>query len=524
MPQTFVDNRYTRGDLLGSGGMAEVYLAHDEVLDRDVALKVLKEQYAENEEFVKRFRHEARSAASLNHPNIVSIYDRGLSEDGADYIAMEYVPGGTLKDRISRDGVLDPGAAVGIAQQIVNGLSVAHENGVIHRDIKPQNILLTEAGYPKVNDFGIARAATATTTTSHPNFVLGTVGYISPEQAMGKPVDPRSDLYSLGVVLYEMLTGTLPYRGEDPASIAFKHVHEPPRSPQETNPNVPEPLDALTLKLLAKEPENRYANAAELADDLEQVRSGLSPLAMVTERMTIGEDTASLFSNGEKRMLVQPSATAPIMQVFQSGKRRRGWLFRALAMLLFSVILLGGLAWAVMQDYSAPAMPSSEDASTGDEAAPSTVQVPELYYASEAESTLTEAGLKLGNRSEASDDTVPVGVVVEQDPTAETTVEEDTAVDIVVSTGPKQVPTPVQPALTSVGAGSQQASATQASSTAAGPKQTPATVRAVPTGVNSSSQKAPTAQTSSNTSQITSTSSVHNNKVQKGQEKKKKKK
>src|ERR671920_2231172 len=196
VPQTILDNRYTRGELLGRGGMAEVYLAHDEVLDRDVALKVLTEKHAENEEFVERFRREARSAAFLNHPNIVSVYDQGRSEDGTYYIAMEYVPGGTLKDRVLGEGALDPGAATEFASQIAQALGHAHERGVIHRDIKCPNILLTQAGYAKVADFGIARAATATTTGSQAHPILGTPGYMSPEQATGKPVGPRSDLYS----------------------------------------------------------------------------------------------------------------------------------------------------------------------------------------------------------------------------------------------------------------------------------------------------------------------------------------
>src|SRR5215212_2132161 len=222
MPQTLLDNRYARGEPLGRGGMAEVYLAHDEVLDRDVALKVLREKYAKNEEFVERFRREARSAASLNHPNIVPVYDRGRCEDGMYYIAMEYVPGGTLKDRILGDGPLNLNAAIELGSQIARALGYAHEHGVIHRDVKPHNVLLTDTGYAKVTDFGIAKAATATTTTSSSGLVLGTAGYISPEQATGKPVDPRSDLYSLGVVLYEMLTGTLPNHSEDLANACFK--------------------------------------------------------------------------------------------------------------------------------------------------------------------------------------------------------------------------------------------------------------------------------------------------------------
>jgi len=533
MPQTLLDNRYTRGELLGSGGMADVYLAHDEVLDRDVALKVLTEQYARNEEAVERFRREARSAAFLNYPNIVSIYDQGCSEDGTYYIAMEYIPGGTLKEHILGEGSLDPDTATELCLQVARALGHAHERGVIHRDIKSRNILLTKAGYAKVADFGIARAATATTTTSRSRLVLGTPGYISPEQAMGKPAGPQSDLYSLGVVLYEMLTGTLPYDGESPVSLALKHVDEPPRSLREANPDVPESLDALTAKLLAKDPQDRYASAAELADDLERIRSGLPSLVVDAEKTTKELVTAPLLSTGEKRtmgMTLRPPAASP-MEVFKGGRTRGGRLIRTLATLLFSMILLGALVWVLMGDYSALETSGSEDpVGAQEEAAPSSGQeeVPELYYASEVEDALADAGLELGTRNEASSDTVPAGIVIEQDPAAGSTVEEGTAVDIVVSTGPKQVPTPLRAAPANVGAGSPQAPATQAASSAADPKRAPATKQAapqaVPIGVNADpQQEGPAAQTASISTQTTSaSSSVTDKTVQKGKKKKKK--
>jgi hypothetical protein len=277
LEQTVVGGRYTLHGTLGSGGMGEVFLAHDEVLERDVALKILKEQYAENEGFVELFRREAQSAASLNHPNVVTVYDWGRSEDETYYMAMEYVPRGTLKDRIRDEGLLDPYTAIELTSWVAQALGFAHERGMIHRDVKSQNILLTEAGTAKVADFGIARAAAAT-TTSRSNPILGTAGYMSPEQAQGGPVGPWSDLYSLGVVFYEMLTGELPYEAQDQVALAMKHVNEPPRSPRETNPEVPEVLDALTLRLLAKDPSDRYGSAKELLEDLRRVRDGL-PLA-----------------------------------------------------------------------------------------------------------------------------------------------------------------------------------------------------------------------------------------------------
>jgi eukaryotic-like serine/threonine-protein kinase len=500
--QTIVDNRYTRARPLGSGGMAEVYLAHDEVLDRDVALKVLKDKYAGNEEFVRLFRREARSAARLNHPSIVSVYDQGRSEDGTYYIAMEYVSGGTLKDLVLGEGALDPETATKFASQIAQALGHAHEHGVIHRDIKSRNILLTQAGYAKVADFGIARAATATTTSSRPSPILGTPGYISPEQATGQPVDARSDLYSLGVVLYEMLTGTLPYGGEDPMSMAFQHVHGPLRSPREANPDIPEPLNALTAKLLAKDPEDRHASAVELADDLERVQSGLSPLRGATEKTTTEMITAPLLSHRDQRgqnMALPPRVAAPIMEVFKAGTSARGRLLRTLAMALCGVLLIGGLAWALTQDQSTLETSGSEEASsTEEEEAFAAVQeVPELYNVSETESALAAAGLKLGDRNEVSDAAIPAGVVIAQDPEAGTTVEEGTAVDILVSTGPEQVPAALQAAPAGVGAGPQQAApATQpAASKAAGPKQVPAASQGAPVSVGAgSSREAPAAQ------------------------------
>ena len=276
--QTRIDGRYTIERPLGSGGMAEVFLAHDEVLDRNVALKVLRSQYAGDEEFYERFRREATSAAGLSHPNIVQVYDRGEASNGTCYIAMEYVSGGTLKERLDERGPMEPERALAVAGQVAEALWAAHERGVIHRDIKPQNILVTEMGHLKVTDFGIARAASAA-TISATNAVFGTAGYLSPEQALGEPATPRSDLYSLGIVLYELLTGVVPYRADNPVAVCMKHVTEPLTPPRRLDPTLPEAVDALVVKMLAKDPADRPASASEVLDDIEGVRRGAPPPA-----------------------------------------------------------------------------------------------------------------------------------------------------------------------------------------------------------------------------------------------------
>src|SRR5215203_4351097 len=279
-----VDGRYVLGAFLGSGGMGEVYLAHDEVLDRDVALKVLRSHYAGDEEFAERFKREARRAASLSHPNTVQVYDRGETEDGTSYIAMEYVSGGTLKEQIERRGPFGTRQTAAVGAQIADALGATHERGMVHRDIKPQNVLVSASGDLKVTDFGIARVASAVTSSAS-GAIFGTAGYISPEQTMGEPVGPASDLYSLGVVLYEMLTGELPFTADNSIAVCMKHVTEPLRPPRSLNPAIPEEINALVVKLLAKDPADRYGGAAELLADLERVRDGL-PLLIAAEATT----------------------------------------------------------------------------------------------------------------------------------------------------------------------------------------------------------------------------------------------
>lgn len=494
--RTVIDNRYEISRELGGGGMARVYLAHDAVLGRDVALKILRDQFAEDAEFAERFKREAQSAASLTHPNIVSVYDRGESEDGTAYIAMEHVGGGTLKEHITREGALAPEEASRLALQVAEALGLAHRRGVIHRDIKPHNVLLTEphgaqadaSADAKVTDFGIARAA-ASTTISQTSRVMGTASYMSPEQALGESLDHRTDLYSLGVVLYEMLTGELPHTAESPVAVSLKHVNDTPRPPREANPDVPRDLEAITMKLLEKAPDDRYRSAPELAHDLRRVRDGLPP--------AIADAGAAMTQPQPTRAFKRHAPTPP------ARGRRNGMLRGVFALALVLLVLLGG--WALSQsfqdfgfqnvlggapsgaevpnvkgDSQAQAQRELEAAglkakireqessaaqdgtvlrqtpAAGDRAGkgsvvtltvgsgPALVEVPDLFRMSggEAKAALERAGLGVGSVRELSSAIVPAGEVLEQGVAAGTSVPRGTDVDVGVSTGPAPVSVP----------------------------------------------------------------------------------
>ena len=334
MLHDIIGNRYVPSHLLGSGGMAKVYLAHDELLGREVALKILREEYARDEEFSERFRREAQSAASLSHPHIVQLYDYEEEENGPSYLAMEYVSGGTLGDLLLRDGALGCAEAARLASEVAEALGFAHERGVIHRDVKPHNVLLSAAAQEaKVADFGIARVA-STGTISRTSTVLGTAKYMSPEQAMGEPVGPASDLYSLGVVLYEMLTGRVPFEAQTPVGVAMRHVSETPRPAKELNPGVPEGMDAVVMRLLAKRAEDRYGSAFELVEDLRRVREGLPPSFVGAEE--------------HSKKTVRVPAAAPYgsnssLRKGYAGRKLRWAMAATLAALLALLVALG---WA----------------------------------------------------------------------------------------------------------------------------------------------------------------------------------
>ncbi len=281
---TLFAGRYRVTRKLGGGGMADVYLAEDQELGRRVAVKILHGRYANDEQFVERFRREATHAAGLSHPNIVSIFDRGET-DGSYFIVMEYVEGRTLKELIRSRGPCPVPVAIAYTRQILAGLRYAHRNGVIHRDIKPHNVIVDPEGVVKVTDFGIARAGASQMTEE--GAIMGTAQYLSPEQARGAPVDQTSDLYSAGIVLFELLTGEVPFTGDTPVEIAMKHLSEVPDPPSELRAEVPYDLDNIVLRALSKEPAERYQSAAAMDADLETVAHGGHVPAETTEAATI---------------------------------------------------------------------------------------------------------------------------------------------------------------------------------------------------------------------------------------------
>jgi serine/threonine-protein kinase len=262
-----IADRYELEELVGTGGMSSVYRAHDRLLERDVALKVLHEQFTADTDYVERFRREARSVAQLSHPNIVTVIDRG-EQDGRQFIVFEYVRGENLKALVEREGPLREEDAVRLTLQIARALGFAHENGLIHRDVKPQNVLLNGDGQAKVTDFGIARSLDVKGGLTQTGTVMGTSDYIAPEQARGSRVDAQSDIYSLGAVLYELLTGDVPFPGENFVAVAMRHINEPPPSVRERRPDVSPRLDAVIRRAMAKEPRDRFGSMEELCAEL----------------------------------------------------------------------------------------------------------------------------------------------------------------------------------------------------------------------------------------------------------------
>ena len=425
MEQKIIGNRYQILESIGTGGMAEVYRAFDTYLKREVAVKILRAQYTDDDGFVSRFRQEAQSAARLIHPNIVNVYDVGRDEDSY-YIIMEYVKGRTLKELISEDGPLDPMSAVIIAHGIASALKHAHSRGIIHCDIKPHNILLDENNSPKVADFGIARAI-STATMTYTASVVGSVHYLSPEQVRGEKVSAQSDLYSLGILLFEMLTGSLPFTADTPVAVALMHVSEKMPLVREVNPEVPPVLEKIVAKSLAKNKEERYATADDFLQDLEYAADVLTGNIDYTEksRVFIAEESPAPYNGSlDETIRIDRTSYAEQLSVNEDEdpaevKRRKKqriirWLVGAIVAASFLVI--GLFSFGVIGGPD--------------------VEVPDVTGKTvvEAQNILTQA--KLGyNIDEEYNAKVPPGTVINQNPGAKRFVKEGRKILLVVSKG-----------------------------------------------------------------------------------------
>lgn len=399
-------NRYEIIAKIGSGGMSNVYQARDRVLNRVVTVKVLREELAEDKEFVRRFQLEAQAVASLSHPNIVSIYDVG-EENGLPYLVMEYVDGCNLKEILKREGRLSPGEAISIGMQVCAALAHAHDKGIIHRDIKPHNILVMPGGRIKVTDFGLARVLSLPAATmTQSGTVMGSVHYFSPEQARGEDVGPESDIYSLGVVLYEALAGHLPFQGDNPVSIALKHIQEDPPPLRKENPAVPPALEEIILKAMAKDPRERFASAREMQNALAGGSIG---------------DRAEFDENEPTRILSIESGNNK--KIF---KKKRGLHPAAWAVLaVFSLILLAALGWWGLSKWF-----------FGAEAVVPDVTNMKLE---DAEARLKEAGFYVQKVIRLYNSEVPPGVVYRQDPVGNYKAKKGSGVSLWVSKGPRYV-------------------------------------------------------------------------------------
>ena len=429
---TLFDGRYRIVRKLGAGGKADVYLAEDQELGRRVAIKILNGRHANDDQFIERFRREAKNAAALNHPNIVSIYDRGEAED-TYYIAMEYLDGRSLKELIVGHGPAPVKVAVEYARQILSALRFAHRHGIVHRDIKPHNVLVDRDGRVKVTDFGIARAGTSQMTET--GSIVGTAQYLSPEQARGGEVDQRSDLYSLGVVLYELLTGKTPFEGETPVEIAMKHLSNVPKAPSELRSDIPRELDLVVLRALAKDPDDRYQSADEMEADLERVARGAPVAAATVDSATqvmrvppqpVPESTqATMIAPSRRGGPVPPVVVEEEHEVEGGRPGRPVWPW--LVALLF-VLAAAAAAFFVWHELSG-----------------STVKEPVGLYQgipqARAEQQIRAAHLHPFAKH-GSSETVKSGLVFKQSPQAGTHIAKGGTVTIWVSTGKPKVEVP----------------------------------------------------------------------------------
>ena len=426
-PQQVLSDRYALISHLARGGMADVWVAEDRLLGRRVAVKILHDQFASSESFVERFRREAQSAANLTHHNIVAVHDWG--EQGNTYfMVMELVEGRNLRDVLRNEGALLPRRVAEIGVEMATALNVAHNQGLVHRDIKPANVLLTPDGTVKVADFGIARAWDDSEQLTRTGAVIGTATYFSPEQAQGMPADARSDIYSMGVVMYELLTGAPPFSGESPVAVAYQHVQQPPAPPSSIDPNIPPGLEAVVLKALAKDPDLRYQSAGELIEDLNRVLAGEVPLAAPDNEAPTRVVGAVFGAEGSETRIARPSqqrvATDPGYHEPDRPDRSTMivGILAAVALLGLGIILLVRLL--------------GSGSST-------TVGIPDLRGSTVEEARTALESRDLGTTTEnVTDAEIAVGLVAGTDPAAGTDVERGTEVTILVSAGPANVDVP----------------------------------------------------------------------------------
>jgi eukaryotic-like serine/threonine-protein kinase len=422
-PQHLSD-RYEIGEILGFGGMSEVHLARDLRLHRDVAVKVLRADLARDPSFYLRFLREAQNAAALNHPAIVAVYDTGEAETAAGplpYIVMEYVDGITLRDIVHNDGPIPPRKAIEIIADACQALNFSHQHGIIHRDVKPANIMISRTGAVKVMDFGIARALTDSHSVTQTAAVIGTAQYLSPEQARGDSVDARSDVYSLGCVLYEIITGEPPFVGDSPVAVAYQHVREPPVPPSGRHDGISPELDAVVLKALAKNPENRYQTAAEMRTDLVRVHNGEQPEA--PKVMTDAERTTLLSSASPRasQPIAVPARPQPAPRFTRKSVRR--WLLVVVALAVLTVVVRYAINAISGPTYS--------------------VKVPAVagLLSADATVTLKNNGFEPSTLQQPNNTVAPQHVI-DTNPHAGDAAAQGSTVTITVSTGPEQRPVP----------------------------------------------------------------------------------